>query len=278
MRTNTGNNARAPGQILLIRPGAIGDCILSLPALGFLKAEYTEVWTPSPVVPLIHFADRVRSIASTGLDLLGVPGVVAPDGLLARLREFDAIASWYGSNRPEFRAYVESLHLPFRFFPALPPDGEHVHAADYFLKQAGGSGTAMPRIAVPAGERGNFAVIHPFSGSARKNWPMDHFQEVAARLPIPVKWSAGPSEAIYGAVRFEDLHDLACWLATARLYIGNDSGITHLAAAVGTPTIGIFGPTDPAVWAPRGEHVRVVHGDLQDIGIERVLAAAEEWI
>lgn len=61
-----------------------------------------------------------------------------------------------------------------------------------------------------------------------------------------------------GAVRIDDLYLLACWLARARLYIGNDSGITHLAAAVGTPVLALFGPTDPAVWAPRGPHVRVV--------------------
>lgn len=265
-------------RLLLIRPGAIGDCILSLPALEFLRAKYTEVWTPAPVVPLIRFADRVRSIASTGLDLLGLPGVTAPDSLLARLREFDSIVSWYGSNRPDFRQYVEALHLPFRFFPALPPDGEFVHAADFFLRQAGVSSTAVPHIEVPAGERSNFAAIHPFSGSPRKNWPMDRFQQVAARLPIPVKWSAGPSEALPGAIRFEDLYDLACWLATASLYIGNDSGITHLAAAVGTPTIALFGPTDPRVWAPRGQNVRIVHGDLPDIGVDQILSAAEEWI
>ncbi|HNT87980.1 MAG TPA: glycosyltransferase family 9 protein, partial [Candidatus Hydrogenedentes bacterium] len=50
-------------------------------------------------------------------------------------------------------------------------------------------------------------------------------------------------------------------LAGARLYIGNDSGITHLAAAVGCPTVAVFGPTDPTVWAPRGARVHVVAGD-----------------
>jgi ADP-heptose:LPS heptosyltransferase len=51
---------------------------------------------------------------------------------------------------------------------------------------------------------------------------------------------------------------LARWLARARLYAGNDSGITHLAAAVGTPVLALFGPTNPEVWAPRGPNVRVV--------------------
>ena len=72
-------------------------------------------------------------------------------------------------------------------------------------------------------------------------------------------------------MRFENLYDLACWLASARVYIGNDSGITHLAAAVGTPVVAIFGPTDPVVWAPRGKDISLVVGRLEDITVERVL-------
>ena len=55
---------------LIIRPGGIGDCILSLPAIEYLRADYTEVWVPSGVVPVIRFA-KARAIASTGIDLLG---------------------------------------------------------------------------------------------------------------------------------------------------------------------------------------------------------------
>ena len=57
---------------LVIRPGAIGDCIVSLPALEFLRTDYLEVWTSSAIVPLVRLASHVRSIASTGLDLAGV--------------------------------------------------------------------------------------------------------------------------------------------------------------------------------------------------------------
>jgi ADP-heptose:LPS heptosyltransferase len=78
-------------------------------------------------------------------------------------------------------------------------------------------------------------------------------------------------------VRFENLYELACWLASARVYIGNDSGITHLAAAVGTPVVAVMGATDPAVWAPRGERVRVVSGgSLDGISTEDVLEAARQ--
>jgi len=73
-------------------------------------------------------------------------------------------------------------------------------------------------------------------------------------------WCAGAGDPpLQGAVRIDDLYELACWLARARLYIGNDSGATHLAAAMGTPVLALFGPSNPDVWAPRGPHVRVAH-------------------
>lgn len=244
---------------LIIRPGAIGDFIVSLPALECLTAAFVEVWTTGRNVPLARFADRARSIASTGLDLIGVSD--PPPKLFDELRGFDSIVSWYGSNRTEFREAVAGL--PFTFFPALPRDSS-VHATDFYLEQvrtlAPCASDGIPRLFCP-GPRDNYAVIQPFSGSPRKNWPIQKFHRLAARLErvMPVRWCAGPDDPpLAGAARFDDLYDLACWIARARLYIGNDSGITHLAAAVGTPVLALFGPTDPAVWAPRGPHVRVV--------------------
>jgi len=65
---------------LLIRPGAIGDIMLSLPALEAARANYSEVWAPRPMLPLIRFADRTRALADTGLDLMGVfEGARVPD-------------------------------------------------------------------------------------------------------------------------------------------------------------------------------------------------------
>lgn len=256
---------------LAIRPGATGDFIVSLPALEALKADYYEVWAAAPNVPLARFADRARSIASTGLDRLGVTD--PPARLIEDLRGFDSIVSWYGANRPEFRDLAGALGLPFTFFSALPAEGAAVHATDFYLEQARTIAACecdgIPRIPCDAPRHG-CAVIHPFSGSAKKNWPLEKFQGLARRLErvMPVRWCAGPEDppledllaaSLPGAqvVRMDDLYDLARWLAGARLYIGNDSGITHLAAAAGAPVLALFGPTDPAVWAPRGPNVRV---------------------
>ncbi len=290
---------------LIIRPGAIGDVILALPAIESLRAEYTEVWVASQNVPLIRWADRVRSIAETGLDWIGIPDREPPRRTLELLSAFNSIVSWYGAKREEFRSAVAGF--PFQFLPALPQEPAGLHAVDFFLQQVGQPCGAVPRVACARTPR-DFAAIHPFSGSAKKNWPLERFREVAARLNAPVKWCVGPEEGglrqqaaagrsntaadiegnvpvplpgeiLEDAVRIADLYELACWLAGARLYIGNDSGITHLAAAAGTPVIALFGPTDARIWAPRGEHVRVIARErLDQITPGEVLRSASEML
>lgn len=198
------------------------------------------------MLPLIRFADRTRAIADTGLELLGViEGARVP-----ALETFDSIYSWYGARRPEFRKAV--AHLPFTFFPALPPPSD-----------------GIPRIETPQRPIEDFIAIHPFASALSKRWPMGHFRAVSEDLGLPVRWIAGPEEPLDEAERFDDLYDLACWLATARAYIGNDSGIAHLAAAVGTPVVAIFLSTDPRIWAPRGRNVTVLENPV----IEEVIGA-----
>lgn len=233
--------------------------------MEFLKADYTEVWVPSAVVPLIRFADRVRSIAGTGLDLLGLPEVDPPRGLIETLHGFDSIVSWYGANRAELKHALAAM-----FLPALPGANDREHCADFFAQQVGAPVPAVPRLNIPFADRQEFAVIHPFSGSPRKNWPLERYRELSGRSPFPVRWCAGPEEMLDGAVRIADLWELASWIAGTRGYIGNDSGITHLAAATGVPVVAIFGPTDPALWAPRGDNVRVVHRRLEDISVQQI--------
>ena len=242
-------------QRLLIRPGALGDFVLSLPALeslrgDYTRGDYTEVWCAGQNVPLARFADSARSIISSGLDRLGF---LPSDDVIERLRRFDSIISWYGSNRPDFRQLMAKLALPVEFLPALP-DGS-CPAADFYNRQArtlGGTPTSrFPSIPCPAVDR-TFAAIHPFASNAAKRAPMEVFRDAADRLgrQMPVHWIFGPEEDLPGAIRIPDLYDLACWLRGARVFVGNDSGISHLAAAVGTPVVTLFRTTDPRVWAP----------------------------
>jgi len=244
------------GRRLLIRPGAIGDFVVSLPALEFLRDDYTEVWAAAANVPLGRFADRARPIGAVGLDRLGI---VEAGDVLERLRTFDSIHSWYGTARPEFREAVKDL--PFTFYDALPRGG--LHAVDFYLDQVGAPLGAKPHIECRLQRRTELAILHPFASNAAKRWPIENFQELAAKLEHVgrVQWCRGPEEKLDHAYCVENLFELGAWLATAAVYIGNDSGIGHLAAAVGTPVVALFGPTDPAIWAPRGERVTVFRID-----------------
>ena len=102
-------------------------------------------------------------------------------------------------------------------------------------------------------------LIHPSSGSPKKNWPLENFEALAKQLPMPVEWIDH---------RFESLLDLANWMRGASFYIGNDSGISHLAAAIGLPGLVLFGPTNPAIWRPRSENIDVLRHQLS---VESVL-------
>jgi len=238
---------------LLIRPGAIGDFIVSLPAMEALRAEYTEVWCAEQNVPLARFADQAVSLGASGLSRLGL---LPSEDVMERLRGFDSIVSWSGVGRD---AMLE-LGLPVTFLGALPEVG--VHATAFYNRQArelGGQPSWTPVIPCPRVTR-TFAVIHPFASSVAKRAPMDAFRRHGARLgrEMPVHWLAGPEEELDGAVRISDLYELACWLAGARVYVGNDSGISHLAAAVGTPVLALFTATKPREWGPRGAVVESV--------------------
>ncbi len=113
-----------------------------------------------------------------------------------------------------------------------------MNASDFYLQQVGAEVGKRPKILVKSVARETI-VIHPFSGSARKNWPYENFLELAKQLPLPVEWAQD---------RFENLLELGEWIGGARFYIGNDSGITHLARAVGTPVLAIFRDSDPEIW------------------------------
>jgi heptosyltransferase-3 len=188
-----------------------------------LRAEHTEVWAASRNLPLARFADRARSIAATGLDLMGLAGVEPPATLIEELNGFDSIVSWYGTNRPEFREAVACL--PFQFLRAIPPKGSGQHAADFYLRQAVGvthcPAEGTPRLGCRRKEE-DFAVIHPFSGSLKKNWPLESYQELDRLLArrLPVKWVVERGtrgvEGVDLAPPIDDLYELACWLARSR--------------------------------------------------------------
>lgn len=195
-------------------------------------------------------------------------------------------------------------HLPrLTVCDPFPPPG--VHSAESYVAALGDWGVEpSPRVplfvpSVDAGENAvlllarlgvGFVALHPGSGSVRKNAPPELFAGLARALSPTAPWLLieGPADGVAvaavasapGAVRTGalNLHALATVLSRASLYVGNDSGVTHLAAALGVPTIALFGPTDPRSWAPVGPRVAVLtapRGDLDRITVEDVLIHAD---
>jgi ADP-heptose:LPS heptosyltransferase len=131
-----------------------------------------------------------------------------------------------------------------------------------------------------------FLAVHPGSGSPAKNWPLDRFADAARRLSPDRPWLLvlGPAEDEVepppGAVvaRSWGLRTLGATLASAGLFLGNDSGVAHLAAACGTRTLALFGPTDPAQWAPVGPFVaglRAPSARVGDLSVDDVVENAD---
>lgn len=287
--------------VLAIQPGAIGDFLLSLPALRWLRQRFggdgMEIWAERANVPLVehpNYADRVRPLAETGLDSYPLP-----ERTIRALQPFDLVVSWRGANFPELVTAVTAVHPRVHFLPQFPPAGDAVHLIEFrraqlaslFGDQFGHAGTFPDRaeiflddsdsefaesyLAEERGASGLIVVLHPGASNKRKQWGAAEFAALA--IELQQRWSArillceGPLDAdavervlALGPglrarrMRIENLRRLAAVLSRCGLFVGNDTGITHLAAAVGLPIVAIFQSSDPALWAPRGKLVRIL--------------------
>jgi ADP-heptose:LPS heptosyltransferase len=232
---------------LVVRAGALGDLVLTLPLIERLAAD-----GPVDVVCAPRFA------------------CLLPDGAS---RVDDA---WIWAGRAPPRPYTTAVAFSPTAAAALracgladvrertPRPRPGVHAVCHALAALDPSAEAGPPPAprIPArpdpSVRAAPFVIAPGSGGTEKRWPIARWREVAAAL-APVVWVRGPVEEEEGdwpddAVR-PDVAGLCALAAAAGAWIGPDAGPTHLAAAVGCPTVAVFGPTDPACWAPVGARV-----------------------
>jgi ADP-heptose:LPS heptosyltransferase len=279
---------------LVIHPGALGDVLLAVPALGHLR---TLGLAPSLAVtsPLVRLFDE-SGVAARALDLeaLGLHRLfVAPPApeALAVLAGYDAVVSWFGAGDPTYTAALGRLGRPVVLARAAPPPGARQHVSRHLVATLAPLGpvraglpdallsvdpaeqaSAVAWLAARGLGRDDVVVLQPGAGSPGKAWP--GFGALARRLReagLPVVALAGPAdtEAIERLVAGAGLDEaavardwplarIAALFTVARVAVGNDSGPTHLAARVGCPTVAVFGPTDPAVWAPLGRHVRVV--------------------
>jgi hypothetical protein len=290
---------------LLVRAGALGDLLLLRRTIAALQHAGRTVALLAPSGPAAALIGSGPGDVAEALpwESASFAGLLADDGLedpraAARLRQYD-VALAYTRNGLLARNVGRLLPRVVQHDPDPPAGGPH--AADWLASclsaidvpvGTGGVPTLVPsedeqrRADVIAAQlpRG-FLALHPGSGSPAKNWPAARFADLA-RSSGGARWLLvrGPADAaaaalletVPGGCVARDLPPrvLAALLARAGAYVGNDSGVTHLAAASGAPTIALFGPTDPRVWAPLGPRVEVIRGaTMEGIAAGEVAAA-----
>lgn len=275
----TGGTEPAKGSGLVYHAGALGDFVLSLPAIFRVARALPELawryWGPADRLTLLPgFAPAPPTILRLGHTLWGE--TPAPE-VLDALAEFGVILAFGGERPPAWAAPFPGRTLAVSSFPGAGGRWVPVHQARQ-LDRLGVPAVGEPWLPawrghlLPCGEPSTL-VLHPGSGDRRKNLPEETWAEVLQRLRtvtgLPAKLVLGPVEREWGEsgtlaklsdkVAFsEGIGDLLGALAEAALYLGNDAGSTHLAALLGVPTVAVFGPSDPGLWRPLGPRVQIV--------------------
>lgn len=295
---------------LVLRGGAIGDFILTLPALQSLRSAcpYAEIELACyPHIGELALAgglvDRITSLDRREFATIFSTKPQFDTRFVDYILEFEAIISYlydpdqlaianlnsaggkrviYGNPIIENRHATDQLNAPLEELDL--PVVKQRHARLEFDVDARKAG--RERVA-DLGER--VVLIHPGSGSAGKNWPVESYIQLAGKLQsaldLTAVFSIGEADQEIGSLLQQtgvailsgmSLVELAAVVAESCGYIGNDSGITHLAAATGVPVIALFGPTDSAIWAPRSPNVQVLTpgdntGDLGELSVDSVL-------
>jgi hypothetical protein len=295
-------------QVLLIRAGALGDLLLLRRAIAALHAAGHEAWLIAPDAGRVLVgggASEVRDLVPwDGAEVAALLGGTLPGStpLGRRLARTDAAIVFSRS-----ADVIAAVRARVPRVLARDPSPALGHASLWLAEPARELGAdpspAPPDLVATAQEREDarpwlerldpgFLALHPGSGSAAKNWPAERFLALAQGLAGDRPWllvegpadaaEAGPLRTDPRAVPARSLtvRVLGALLAHSGLYVGNDSGVTHLAAAFGAPTLALFGPTDPAVWSPVGRRTAVVRspdGMMPSLAIKPVLSAASRF-
>lgn len=240
-------------------------------------------------------AQTVHSIDQSGMAYFYSEGELLPSRLVDLFSSFStALIIGQSGARTLAENIRRSEIRQVILLASFPPEGEKKHVSNHLLEALRSFGIEGPDLFHPLnlpGESVSFAkeflsktgwaegkpilAIHPGSGSPSKNWSPGNFALVAdwASEHANLFLISGPArdgrDEFLRAMKSANpilldhlpLLDLASILAKCRAYLGNDSGITHLAAMMGIPTLALFGPTDPAIWGPRGAKVQIISAE-----------------
>jgi heptosyltransferase-3 len=299
-------------RVLIIRPGALGDTLMLLPALKALagKVIVTFVGRRPGVDFVWPHVNQVMDLEASGWHRIFMD---PPDGKGLPVSDMEVVAAFFNDEDGMIRRNLERF-LPratVHVFRSFPLRGENIHVAEYLLRSLTSAGLPVdPVLSLRAVRNGilcngrpsiekNKIVLHPGSGSLEKNHPPGFWVDLAARFSRDATFKGlkrilllGPAEESLHAyfvknLRSGDAEMLRSWdrdlllqtLDRAALYLGHDSGVTHLSAMRCVPTVALFKQSDAAQWEPLGPSVQVIEG--RDPGKEllhRILEAARELI
>ena len=242
-----------------------------------------------------RYADRISRFDQADVSHLFIKDAKIPMSLMKRLSGMDLVISFVSdkdrilSNNLNAAGARSVIH-----YEPFPSDSECVHIIDHLLKSLDSLGIShannIPKIFLHdedihfsddfiksriADPKRKLIAIHPGSGSRQKCWPAERFAALInwlnKEIGVQIFIILGPAdreivERLKAKVKDNfilvdhlSLPRLAAIIKRCNLFIGNDSGITHLAAATGIHTLAIFGPTDSKIWGPRGERVKILH-------------------
>ena len=287
--------------IIVIHPGALGDVLLAVPALRWLKKTFPDhhiqLISNEPVGRILlecRLIDAWMSVHG-GLCADLCSGSI-PDSIeiRRRLETCECVVVWMKQEHRGLATALENCGVREIWMQSpLSPQLKSRHHSERFLETLGAAMVGLSAdepLQLPPSllEKGRASLVnmgiardrplvllHPGSGSRHKCTSVEVLAGVIVALnqeglcPLVLE---GPADETITAqllhllpmmptlVREQDLSIVAGMMAQVQVYIGHDSGTTHLAALLGVPTIALFGPTDPEQWAPRGAHVVVLRG------------------
>lgn len=289
---------------LIIFPGALGDLICLIPTIR----EIIRRAAGNPVELMARFELAQFAVARMGIvrahsiDRPEVSELFTKDGskspaARAFFSNFGRVYCFFAAGDVQFRESLSAIVPETNFYPFRPSGDGHIAVSH--LLEIGAEAGLPPRAnlqILPEDEEsahqiltrtslteGEFLLILPGSGSPRKNWPAENFARLAESLTSTIKPLVllGPAEAkikefFYrsgiATISGRELDAVAGLASAAKVFVGNDSGVSHLAAAVGARGVVIFGLTEPARWRPLGAVEVIRREPLVDLTVDEVRA------
>ena len=271
----------------MIHQGALGDFILTFPAVARLQQYYQpiDVLCQNQLGKLagaLDLADNWYPIEAASFASLFSEQI---DPQIKKfLAQYEYIVLFSLSEKLEQSISGDSANLSCRLSPK-PPVHQRTHVTKFVLERISNCGlipktdAILDKIPLPVHNsppQGPHTIfLHPGAGSRRKRWPVSNFLRVETELinaGFKPEFILGPAERDLAVElrhpdrivhHLDDLPELLNLFGSAAGYIGNDSGASHLAAYIGLPTTVIFGPADPKRWTPNGRMVKIVRPGLQ---------------